>query len=136
MLNVTVKPFEKTLSNVPLVGVVATISTPTPTNPKAQIVLVGLQATLAAGAAAEKANVLIRDGATGVGAILKRVPLAAVISGSDRLTLSNITLPMTPGNVCTVEFEAAPSGTGFEAVALDYYSTDALSNSAQYGANG
>ena len=136
MLNVSVKPFEKSLSHEPAVGVISTISTPAPSNPKAIIVLAGVQATLRAGVAAESVDLLIRDGASGVGTVIKRIPMQCVASGLDRLVLTHLTLPMTAGNVCTVEFSPAPTGTGFESVSIDYYSTDAMSNAQQYGVNG
>src|SRR5690348_8613510 len=129
---VRVSPYERSISNEPAVGVVASVSSAAP-GTKAVQVLRAFSATLIAGAAAEKADVLIRDGASGVGTILKRIPLNAAIGKTDRVAQQGLNLAMSPGNVCTIEFAAAPSGTGFEAVELNTLRTDQVADSSLYG---
>ena len=133
--NVRVSPFEASFLHVPAVGTVASVSSAAPST-KANVILRSFSATLIAGAAAEKADVLIRDGASGLGTILKRIPLNCPAGGKDRVVQSAINLPMSRGNVCTIEFAAAPTGTGFEAVEMTTIRTDQISTSAQYGVNG
>ncbi|MGH8713380.1 MAG: hypothetical protein ACREYB_05175, partial [Casimicrobiaceae bacterium] len=113
----------------------ATISSAAPAA-RAHVVLQSFSATLIAGAAAEKVDLLVRDGASGVGTIKKRIPMGCAAGRTDRVVHQGLGLAMTPGNVCTIEFAAAPTGTGFEAVEMSTLRTDKISTAAQYGVNG
>jgi len=129
---VRVSPYEKSVAAAPVVGTVASVSSGA-SGAKAVQVLRAFSATLIAGAAGEKVDVLIRDGATGVGTILKRIPLNCPAGKTDRVAQQGMNLAMTPGNVCTIEFAAAPSGTGFECVEMNTLRTDQVADSSLYG---
>jgi len=129
---VRVSPLENGVFNVAAVGVVASVSSGAP-GAKAVQLLRSFSATLITGAAAEKADVLIRDGASGVRTILKRISLNCAAGRTDRVVQQGMNLVMTPGNVCTIEFAAAPTGTGFEAVEMSTMRSDQVSDSCLFG---
>jgi hypothetical protein len=81
--------------------------------------------TLAAGTvapAAAQLRAVLRDGATGVGAILwaGELALQAVAGASPTpLDLQNLNIQGTPGNAMTLEFTAAGGANTFEGVTLE-----------------
>ncbi len=69
-----------------------------------QIRLRAIFASLAAGATAGTDQLVIRDGASGVGTIIWQADLSVPANGGDRVQLSNLDIRATPGNSLTVEF--------------------------------
>lgn len=130
----TVAPFEQPLTHVPAVGTLATVVAPAP-GAKNSIVIRSIVATLRAGVAAEQVDLVIRDGLTGAGAIKWRASLACAASGFDRLVISGLWLAgFTKGGPVTVEFASAPTGTGFQTVAVGYHATDQIAERQALGA--
>lgn len=83
----------------------------------------GITVTLACGATAQTPlQVVLRDGATGVGAILWSAKVAAPANGMAFIDRHSMGVPGTPGNAMTLEFvgagaaatEAAVSMSGFD----------------------
>jgi hypothetical protein len=79
--------------------------------------------SIAAVAAQGAINVVLRDGATGVGAILWQAVLIAAAGTSDRITLSGLNIAGSAGNAMTLETTAAPAATNFAVVSLSGYDT-------------
>lgn len=75
--------------------------------------------TAGSGGASGIQTLVLRDGATGAGAILWSIPLSAPTSGTagyaDLLSFSG-----TTGNAMTVEFTGGASNSAIEGVALQY----------------
>lgn len=85
-----------------------------------------IHATLVAGTTAPAAisvDVVLRDGVTGVGAILWQTTLAipAAISAVDRVNLPGLDIAGTTGNAMTLEFTAAGGVNTLERLALAGY---------------
>jgi hypothetical protein len=67
-------------------------------------------------------SVVVRDGATGVGAILWSDKLFAAAAGSrDRVTLVGLNIVGTANTAMTVEFTAGPGATNFEVLSATGY---------------
>jgi hypothetical protein len=78
-----------------------------------------ITASIVAGAAAQgQLQVVLRDGATGVGTILWSDNVACPAAESDRITIAGMNISGTPGNAMTLEFVAAGVATTFESVAM------------------
>ena len=90
-----------------------------------QNVLTSINASINATAAQPQVTVVVRDGATGVGAILWQERLSAVIGTDSRVSLSGLQIVGTTGNAMTVEFTAAPAATNFETVSATGYQLQA-----------
>lgn len=110
-------PGEWTLTHAPAAATQATATRAGVANTRH--VLKSLNFTLVGVAAiAAPISAVVRDGATGVGAILWEDKLFAPAAGSkDRVTLGGLNIVGTAGNAMTVEFVAGPGATNFEAVA-------------------
>lgn len=128
MTAVVVEPFEKSVSHAPAAATVATIASEAPNLQNEQIVVQGISATVTSDAAAESGalDVVLRDGATGVGAILRRWTLRANTGTVDKVVENGLNIAMTPGNVATLEFIAAGPGTSIERVNMNYFRTGTL----------
>jgi hypothetical protein len=84
-------------------------------------VLTSINASINATAAQPQVTVVVRDGATGVGAILWQDRLTAPAGSDSRVSLSGLQIVGTAGNAMTVEFTAAPAATNFETVTATGY---------------
>jgi len=84
-------------------------------------VLTSINASINATAAQPQVTVVVRDGATGVGAILWQDRLTAPAGADSRVSLSGLQIVGTEGNAMTVEFTAAPAATNFETVSATGY---------------
>jgi len=93
------------ITNRPAVNTAATVSQAAPGAPY-QNRLRALQASLS-GTAAGIAELVVRDGATGVGAILMSLDVACPVDGVAIVQLSGLDFRSSPGNALTVEFVAA-----------------------------
>lgn len=81
-----------------------------------------ITATLACGATAQTPiQVVLRDGLTGVGAVLWSAFLAAPVDGSGLICITGIGIPGTAGNAMTLEFTAAGVAASEEAVTMTGY---------------
>lgn len=76
--------------------------------------------TLSADAMAETVprQFVIRDGATGVGAILYTGRIAVPANQSRSVEMSGLNIVGTPGNAMTIEFTTAPDANHFETVSM------------------
>lgn len=81
-----------------------------------------ITATIACGATAQTpVNVVLRDGATGVGAVLWSAWLSAPVDGVGVITITGIGIPGTAGSAMTLEFTGAGVAASEEAVTLVGY---------------
>lgn len=75
--------------------------------------------TLAAGATAQTPiQVVLRDGVTGVGAILWSAKLAAPVNGLAVVQLTDLGIPGTSGSAMTLEFTGAGVAASEQAVSM------------------
>ena len=86
-------------------------------------VLTSIQASLNAVVAQAQVGIVVRDGASGVGAILWQDRVTAPAGVDVRISLSGLSIEGTAGNAMTVEFTAAPTATNFETVSATGYDT-------------
>lgn len=78
-----------------------------------------ITATIACGATAQTPiQVVLRDGATGVGAILWSAKLAAPVNGMGDIEMTDLGIPGTSGNAMTLEFTGAGVAASEQAVAM------------------
>jgi hypothetical protein len=78
-----------------------------------------ITATIAcSGTAQTPINVVLRDGLTGVGAILWSAKLAAPINGMADIELNGLSIPGTAGNAMTLEFTGAGAAATEQAVSM------------------
>lgn len=92
-----------------------------PAAPGKRHVCVGISASIACAAAAQTpVNVYLRDGASGVGAIIWAGALSSIANSSAGVFLTGISLPGTIGNAMTLEFSGAGVAGAVEAVTLNY----------------
>jgi hypothetical protein len=112
---------QKAVNNAAATTVAATISSETP-NTTAYIIVTGIHAAVvAAAAAAGIVQWVLRDGPTGTGTIRATGFLSAPVQDTAQVELTNLEIPMTPGNVATLEFTAAAAGASSqESVTLIY----------------
>lgn len=88
----------------------------------ARHVCMGISASIACGATAQTPiQVVLRDGATGVGAILWSQELAAPANGVGEVEISDMGIAGTSGNAMTLEFTAAGVAASVESVSLIGY---------------
>jgi len=81
-----------------------------------------IQANVSAVAIQGVLVLVLRDGASGVGAILWSTNLGPVVIGSNiPFAISGLNIVGTSGNQMTLEFTAAPAATNFESVAMTGY---------------
>lgn len=74
-----------------------------------QVRLRALQCRLS-GASAGTDQLVIRDGASGAGAIIWTEDLSVPANGSDQISLTDLDIRATPGNALTVEFVGGVNG--------------------------
>lgn len=75
--------------------------------------------SISAVAAQAVLTIALRDGLTGVGAIIWSLTVGPVAAGSNlALNFPGLNIPGTRGNAMTLEFTTAPAATNFESVAL------------------
>lgn len=72
----------------------------------------------AAGTAQTPINVVLRDGATGVGAVLWSAKLSAPANSTATVQLTSLALPGTSGNAMTLEFTGAGVAASEQAVSM------------------
>jgi hypothetical protein len=91
-------------------------------------VCTSIEGSVSAVAAQGVLTLVVRDGATGVGAILWATNIGPFVIGTGgQFSLSGLNIPGTNGNAMTIEFTAAPAATNFESVAMTGYdATDAV----------
>lgn len=78
--------------------------------------------TLAAsGTAQTPIQAVLRDGASGVGAILWSAKLAAPVNGHAKIELNSLSIPGTSGAAMTLEFTAAGVAASEQAVSMVGY---------------
>lgn len=81
-----------------------------------------ITATIACGATAQTPiNVVLRDGASGVGAILWSAKLSAPVNSMADIELESLGIIGTSGNAMTLEFTAAGVAASEEAVSMVGY---------------
>lgn len=97
-----------------LVGAAASIAVAISPNSTYQTRLRALYCTLQ-GPSAGSGTVVVRDGATGVGAIMFEATLAIPVNSRDLVNRTDLDLRATVGNVLTVEFLAGTAGD-FQAI--------------------
>lgn len=116
-------PGEWTLAAAPAANTIAT-ATRAAGGVGVRHVLRSINATLIGVAAiAAPITIVVRDGASGVGAILWQDRLFAAAAGSkDRVTLGDLNIVGSDNADLTIEFLAAPGATNFQAVAATGYS--------------
>jgi hypothetical protein len=117
-------PGEWAISHLPAANVVATITRAAVAGQRH--VCRSITGSIAAGAIAPAAfntQLLLRDGASGVGAILwgDTLSMSAVAGGQDTSQLSGLNIVGTAGNAMTLEFLAAAGANTLESVALTGY---------------
>ena len=122
-----VAPSGWTAPNLPAVNTQATITQAA--RPGYRHVATGIYAQLVAGTAAPAAvqlSVVLRDGATGTGAVLWAgvVALPATAgAAAPSVQIPDLYIKGTPGNAMTLEFSAAGGANTFESVTLTGYDT-------------
>ena len=120
-VELTTGPGNWTTVSAPAVAIVAT-TTRAAGAAGVRHVCNAITATLAAGATAQTPiNVYLRDGATGVGAILWAGTLSAPVNGSGVVGLSGLNIFGSVATVMTLEFSAASVAGCLEAVTLGGY---------------
>ena len=113
-------PAAQMANHNPLVGVLAT--TTAPAVPGQRNVCHSITACIAAAAASQApVTVVLRVGASGVGAILWSAVLSAPANQCAPITNSYMNIAGTTGSAMTLEFTGAPVGTAFESVSLGFY---------------
>lgn len=108
---------EWSVESRPAVGVVAT-ATRAAGGVGVRNVCRSLSASVLAIAAQGQVDVVVRDGAAGLGAVLWSTRFALALGASDRVSLSGINIVGTANTAMTIEFLAAPAATNFEGVAM------------------
>lgn len=91
-------------------------------------VCTGIAASLSlAAASAASLLLVVRDGASGAGAILwlQRMAYNGLAIGHYRVELSGLNLAGSPNTAMTLEFSVAPGATNFETVSMSGYSVPA-----------
>jgi hypothetical protein len=87
-----------------------------------RLVCTSIAAAVSAVAAQGPLVLVLRDGASGVGAILWSVNLGGFVIGTGgSFSIDSLNIVGTAGNSMTLEFTAAPAATNFETVALTGY---------------
>jgi hypothetical protein len=82
----------------------------------------GISASIAAGAAAQTpVTVVLRDGATGVGAIKWSKTLSAPTNGSASVDITGLSIVGTAGNQMTLEFTGGGTANTIQDVTLSYF---------------
>ena len=113
-------PGEWSVNHLPAVGVQATIT-------RAGVagrshICRSITAAISAGAAVSAvSHIVLRDGVSGVGAILWGAVLNAPINYSDNIVISGLNIVGTSGNAMTLEFLAAGVATDTQSVSLTGY---------------
>lgn len=128
-----VQPFNQSVQAAPAVGVQPTVPSATPSQASAIVVVTSICATIQAGAALDNVRVVLRDGATGVGAIVWSGYIGAGVTSSGNIVDNGLSIAMTPGNVATLEFLAAPAGTTFGTVSFTYYISNQIEDPRAFG---
>lgn len=118
-MNLSLPPPQTAVNHYPAVNVQATIASETP-NASSQIIVTGLAATLSGTAASGSVRAVLRDGPTGSGTIRASFGMTIPAGGNAQVFLSGLSIAMTPGNVATLEFDAAGGASTQEAVTLIY----------------
>ena len=77
-----------------------------------------ITASIVATAAQGQIDVLLRDGAAGVGTVLWSARLAAAAGSGQIVTVSGLNIVGSAATAMTLEFAAAPAATNFAGVAL------------------
>lgn len=80
-----------------------------------------INASLVAVAAQTIIDVLLRDGATGAGAVLWSTRVSAPAGGNVQISLTGLNIVGSAATAMTLEFSGAPVATNFEGVALTGY---------------
>lgn len=124
-MNIVLPAPQTAVQHYPAANTQATISSEAP-NPADQIIVTGLSATLAGTGASAVVRAVLRDGAAGAGTIRASFALVIPAGGSAGVSLSGLCIAMTPGNVATLEFDAAGGLNTQEAVTLVYTTTTRL----------
>jgi hypothetical protein len=116
----------KSVQNVPGLAAQATVSSEAPA-PGNRIIVDSICARVT-GAAAGSGNcyVVLRDGASGAGAVIWQAALSAPINGGDGVAIVQLGIPTSAGNVATLEFTAAGGAGTQESVAMTYRREDII----------
>lgn len=124
MSAIVIRPDDLTVNNTPAANAQATISTAAP-NAAARLIATGILLSLSgSGATAAPIQWFLRDGATGVGAVLLTGFLSIVAGTAAVVAMSDISVPGSAGNVLTLEFGAAGGANTQESVSLLYNRED------------
>jgi hypothetical protein len=121
------QPEQKSVNNAPAANTTATIGSEVPNQTSDRIMVTSLAAFLSVLATPPAAPVqmVLRDGAAGVGTILWTGQLMAGVNGSDKLIATGLQIPMTPGNIATWESTGAGGATTQLSVSMTYFRTGA-----------
>ncbi len=110
--------------HAPASATIATASLTAPGSGKV-IHVTEISATFAAGATGgTPVQLVLRDGATGVGTIIRQWSLASPVNGFSSVFMESIDIPMTQGNAATLEFTAAGAASTEERVNIAGYVDD------------
>jgi hypothetical protein len=120
-VELTTDPGEWTVTNSPAVATVATATRAAVAG--VRHICKSYSATMVAVAAQGPVQLVIRDGASGVGAILWQDTANAGVGGRNSFALAGLNIAGTTGNAMTIEFTAAPAATNFEVVNMSGYDT-------------
>lgn len=114
-------PGEKTAIHVPAAATRATVTVASP-GPTTALVARSITACAVndATASTQPMFAYLRDGATGVGAILWAGVLRGGATAQGSLTLTGLNIVGTPGNSMTLEFDVAPDAGHNQTVSLGY----------------
>ena len=127
MAGIIIKPDQDQVTHAPAANTQATIASVTPANNQ-QVVVTSLVADLGVLATPPAAPIVVvlRDGASGAGTIKLSRQLMAGANGGDHIEMTDLSIPMTPGNQATWESTAAGGLTTTISVGMTYHITQRL----------
>lgn len=111
-------PIPASANNYPATATAATCNLAAATGKKNYCT--GIFASISAGSTAQAAalQLVLRDGATGVGTIIWTMSLSCAADGTASVAVTNLNLPGTAGNAMTLEFTGAGVTASQQAVSL------------------
>lgn len=107
----TLRPNDAGFYSYPAAGSQAGVVSETP-NASESIIVTSITVSIATAAVAQGIiGFVLRDGVSGVGAIKWACTMAVLAGDSKQVALTGLQIEMTPGNIATLESNAAPVGT-------------------------
>jgi hypothetical protein len=125
MATLIIKPLETTVSHVPAAATQATVNSESPNLQNDTIVVDMVHVSIAcAGTAQTPLQWALRDGAGGTIRLTGKV--AAPIGGMADVVMTDLNIPMTPGNLAQLQFEAAGVAASEQTVSMSYHRSMAV----------